>query len=112
MSGLPEFPDTGGPDFCLRMLISRVNFSDVGMNCAIDFSAWKMCSRAWMPKIGLQMFAQTLPALPVRPGRGELAGAEGFSGVSPEVMAQLRGRVYQRGRVCRRGRLGLCKSGR
>ena len=72
------------------MLISRVDFSDVGRNCAIDFSAWKMCSRAWMPEIGLQMFAQTLPALSVRqewPGWGELAGAERFSGASPEGMA-------------------------
>ena len=79
MMGSPEFPDTGDPDFCLSMLI---------------FSARKMCPRAWMPEIGLWMFAQTLPALPVRqewPVREVLAGAEGFSGASPEGVARLRG---------------------
>ena len=87
MTGSPQFPDTGDPDFCLRILISRVDFSDVGRHCAMDFSARKMCPRAWMPDIGLRMFAQTLPALPVRqewPVREVLAGVEGFSGASPE----------------------------
>ena len=77
----------GDPDICLRMLISQVECSDVGSNCAMDFSAWKRCSRAWMPEIGLRMFAQTLPALPVRqewPVREELAGVEGFFRASPE----------------------------
>ena len=83
LSGSPEFPDTGDPDSCLRMLISRVDFSNVGRNCAMDFSARKMCPRARMPEFDLRMFAQTLPALPVRqewPVREVLAGAEGFSG--------------------------------
>ena len=58
-----------------------MDFSDVGRNCAMDFSAWKKCSRAWMPEIGLRMFAQTLPALLVWqewPVREVLAGVEGF----------------------------------
>ena len=41
MTGSPEFPDMGDPDFCLRILISRVDFSDVGRHCAMDFSARK-----------------------------------------------------------------------
>ena len=91
MSGSPEFPDNGNPDVCLRILISRVDFSDVGRNCNMDFSAWTMCSRAWMPEIGLRMFAQTLPALPW-PVWKELSGAEGSSGASPEGVARwLRG---------------------
>ena len=94
MSGSPEFPDTGNPDFCLRILISRVHFGDVGRNCNMDFSAWTMCSRAWMPEIGGRMFTQTLPALPFQqewPVRKELARAEGSSGTSPEHVAWLRG---------------------
>ena len=46
----------------------------------MDFSTQKMCPRAQMPESGLRMFAQTLPALPVRqewPVREVLAGAEG-----------------------------------
>ena len=66
LSGSPEFSDTGDPDSCLRMLISRVDFSNVGRNCAMNFSARNMCPRARMPELGLWMFAQTLPALPVR----------------------------------------------
>ena len=80
----------------------------------ISVSARKMCPRAWMPEISLRMFVQTLPALPVRqewPVREVLAGAEGFSGGSPEGIARLRG-VHRHGRVCRRGRLGLYKTGR
>ena len=38
MSGSPEVPDTGDLDSWLRMLISRVDFSNVGSNCAMDFS--------------------------------------------------------------------------
>ena len=97
MSGSPEFPNTGDPDFCLRILISRVGFSVVGRNCDMYFSAWTMCSRAWMPEIGLRMFAQTLPTLLFRqkwPVRKELAGAEGSSSASPEGVARLCGCVF------------------
>ena len=71
-----------------------MDFSDVGRNCAMDFSARKMCPRARMPQIGLRMFAQTLPALEVRqewPVREELDSAEGFSGASSEGVVRLRG---------------------
>ena len=79
LSDLPEFPDTSDPDSCLRMLKSQYDFSNVGLNRAMDFSARKMCSRTLMPGFGLKKFA----ALPVRqewPVREELAGAEGFTG--------------------------------
>ena len=63
----------------------------------MNFNVWKMYPRAWMPEIGLQMVVQTLPALPVRQGwpvQKELARVEGFSGTSPEDVAQrLRGCV-------------------
>ena len=42
MMGSPEFPDTGDPDFCLRILISRVDFSRKalchGFQCSEDVS--------------------------------------------------------------------------
>ena len=60
-----------------------VDFGDVGRNCAMDFSARMMCPRFRIPECGLQTFAQTLPALPVRQEwlvHEVLAGAEGFSG--------------------------------
>ena len=75
----------GDPVFCLKMLTSRVDFSDVGRNCAMNVSVWKTCPWAWMPEISLQMVAQTLPALPVRQGwpiRKELVSVERFSGTS------------------------------
>ena len=82
LSGSPEFLDMGDPVFCLKMLTSRVDFSNVGRNCAMNVSVWKTCPWAWMPEISLQMVAQTLPALPVRQGwpiRKELASVERFS---------------------------------
>ena len=60
---LPEFPNMGDPDFCLRILISRVNCSEAGTNSNMDFSASMVCSRAWMPEIGLRMIAKTLHVL-------------------------------------------------
>ena len=66
LSGSPEFPDTGDPDSWLKMLISRMDFSNVGRNCAVNFSTWKICPWARRSDFGLRMFAQTLPALPVR----------------------------------------------
>ena len=60
----------------------------------MNFSVWKMFSRASMSEIGLRMVAQTLPALPVWQGwpvRKELASVEGFSGMSTEDVVQLRG---------------------
>ena len=94
MPGSPEFPDTGEPDFCLRILISQVDLVDVGRNDNMDFKVSTMCSQAWMPVIDLWMFAQTLPALPFRQEwlvRKEITGAEGSSGASPEGIARLRG---------------------
>ena len=52
MSDSPEFPHTGNPDSWLRMQISRVDISNVGRNCAKDFSTRKMCPRVQMPEIG------------------------------------------------------------
>ena len=93
MLRLPELPNTGDPDFCLRILVSRVNCNEAGTNCNMDFSASTMCSQAWMLEIGRRMFAQTLPALPFQqewPVQKELAGAEGSSGASPEGVARMR----------------------
>ena len=42
MLGAPEYPDMGNPNFWVRMLISRVDFGDVGRNGAMDFSAPRM----------------------------------------------------------------------
>ena len=42
MPGSPEFPDTGEPDFCSRILISRVDLVDVGRNDNMDFKVSTM----------------------------------------------------------------------
>ena len=85
-----------------EMLLSRVDFSDAGRNCCIDFSTRWMCFQAWITDSRLWMLVQTLP-LP----REELSSMVGFPGASPEGVAWLRGKVHRRRRVCRRGRLGL-----
>ena len=106
MLRLPEFPHMGNPDFCLRILMSRGDCSEVGTNCNMAFSVSTMCFRAWMPEIGPQMFAQTLPeigpqmfaqTLPALPFqqewlvRKEFARQMDLPGVSPEGVARLRG---------------------
>ena len=68
-----------------EMLLSRVDFSDVGWNCAMDFSTRWMCFRAWIIDSIRWMLVQTLP-LP----REELPGAVGFPGAIPEGDARLR----------------------
>ena len=70
LSDSPEFPDTGDPNSSLRMSSSRDDFSNVGLNRGMDFSAQKMCSRTLMPGFGLQKFA----------GAEGFADAEGFAG--------------------------------
>ena len=47
MLRLSKFPHTGDPDFCLRILMSRGDCSEVGTNCNMAFSASTMCFRAW-----------------------------------------------------------------
>ena len=98
----------GSPALWLRMLILRVDLGDVGRNCAMYFSARSMCLQVWMPECGLQMFAQTLPALPVRQEwlvHEVLASAEGFSGVV------VRGCVVVRKNPPARARLLMRKTG-
>ena len=75
-----------------KMLLSQVHFSDVGRNCAMDFSDRWMCSLVWITDSSLWMLVQTLP-LP----REELTGEVGFPGASPEGVARLHRNVHGRG---------------
>ena len=114
MLRLPEFPHTGDSNFGLRILMLRGDCSDVGTNCNMAFSALTMCFQAWMPDIGPQMFAHTLPALPFQqewPVRKELAGKEGSSGASPEGVARLRGCAVARKSPPARKSWSACKTG-
>ena len=79
-----------------EMMLSRVDFSDVGRNCTLAFSTGWMCFLAWINDSSLWMFVQTLP-LP----REELTGAVGFPGASPEGVARMRGKVHRCGRYIR-----------
>ena len=121
MSGFPEFPDTGDPDFCLKMLISRVGFGDIGRNYIINFSDWKMCQRAGGPKFVCGWLLGHF--LLFRFGRGGRFGrnlvawrdfpARALRKWRNCAVARLRGwhgKVHWRGRVCRCGRLGQYKT--
>ena len=77
-----------------EMLLSRVDFSDAGRTCCMDFSTRWMCFQAWITDSRLWMLVQTLP-LP----REELPSVVGFPGASPEGVARLHGKVHRHRRV-------------